>query len=360
MAPDAPLMSAGLDSISGTEFTNTLAKQFEIELPSTLLFDYPTIEAMAGFIAEAMPTTTLAEAPAEEQRKPVRNLRPAVIVDTTASRLDARVFLASRRIRFTLPGGCNDSVALKELGLRAWTANSHWPVSRAVELQGTSATYGAFLAPDAFAADAAFFGISRTEARAMDPMAMLVLETTYGTLSDAGSDSRAKLANAPIGFFLGAGGSTGGAGGGSASTPGAKKAPSVYSATSGALSVLSGRLSYTLGLTGPCQTTDTACSSSLVAAHQAVSALKLGESPAAAVAGVGVLTVAVSVAFSAAGMLSVLGRCHTFDRRADGYCRGEGCGAFYFSTEADDVAVSGTAVQQDGPSASLTAPNGTS
>ena len=106
----------------------------------------------------------------------------------------------------------------------------------------------------------------------------------------------------------------------------------MYSATSGALSVLSGRLSYTLGLTGPCQTTDTACSSSLVAAHQAVSALKLGESPAAAVAGVGMLTVAVSVAFSAAGMLSALGRCHTFDRRADGYCRGEGCGAFYFST----------------------------
>ena len=193
----------------------------------------------------------------------------------------------------------------------------------------------------------------------MDPMAMLVLETTYGALSDSSSDSRAKLANAPIGFFLGSGGSTFSKGVETASKS-ATKAPSVYSATSGALSVLSGRLSYTLGLTGPCQTTDTACSSSLVAAHQAVSALKLGESPAAAVAGVGMLTVAVSVAFSAAGMLSALGRCHTFDRRADGYCRGEGCGAFYFSTEADDVAVSGTAVQQDGPSASLTAPNGTS
>ena len=61
-----------------------------------------------------------------------------------------------------------------------------------------------------------------------------------------------------------------------------------------------------------------------------------------------------------AGFTSAVGRSHTFDRRADGYCRGEGCGAFYFSTEADDVAVSGTAVQQDGPSASLTAPNGTS
>ena len=76
-------------------------------------------------------------------------------------------------------------------------------------------------------------------------------------------------------------------------------------------------------------------------------------------AGIGTLTVAVTIAFTAAGMLSALGRCHTFDRRADGYCRGEGCGAFYFST-CGDVAASGTAVQQDGPSASLTAPNGSS
>ena len=109
----------------------------------------------------------------------------ATAVATSGRAAPDRVFLASRRIRFTLPGGCNDPIALKELGFRAWTANSHWPVSRlaAVELQGSSAAYGAFLAPDAFAADAAFFGISRTEARAMDPMAMLVLETTYGALS---------------------------------------------------------------------------------------------------------------------------------------------------------------------------------
>jgi len=59
-------------------------------------------------------------------------------------------------------------------------------------------------------------------------------------------------------------------------------------------------------------------------------------------------------------MLSPLGRCHSFDRRADGYSRGEGCAAFHFSSVPDGVAVSGTAVQQDGPSASLTAPNGSS
>ena len=182
---------------------------------------------------------------------------------------------------------------------------------------------------------------------------MLVLEVTYGVFR-RGSSRRSMLANAPVGFFLGAGGTTGANGG-----AGASSALSMYAATADALSMLSGRLSYTLGLTGPCMTTDTACSSSLVAAHLAASALRLGESPGAAVTGVGMLAVAVTLAFTAAGMLSALGRCHTFDRRADGYCRGEGCGASYFST-CGDVAVSGTAVQQDGPSASLTAPNGSS
>ena len=78
------------------------------------------------------------------------------------------------------------------------------------------------------------------------------------------------------------------------------------------------------------------------------------------VTGAGLLTAVVSVTFSAAGMLSAFGRCHTFDRRADGYCRGEGCGAFLILSESHDAVVLGSAVQQDGPSASLTAPNGSS
>ena len=210
----------------------------------------------------------------------------------------------------------------------------------------------------AFSSEPAAFGISRTEARTIDPLTTLILEVSYGTIVGGRiSNQRARLANAPVGFMLGACGSTGA--GGSAPTA-AATAPSVYSATAGALSVLSGRLSYTLGLTGPCLTIDTACSSSLVAAHAAVSAVKLEECSEAAVAGVGILTVGVSMTFTAAGMLSGLGRCHTMDRRADGFCRGEGCGAFLLSARGEGISVSRTAVQQDGPSASLTAPNGSS
>ena len=70
-----------------------------------------------------------------------------------------------------------------------------------------AATYGAFLG-DVFTNDAAAFGISRTEARGLDPVVTVILETSYGVLHDrAGSHCRARLANAPVGVFLGAGGS---------------------------------------------------------------------------------------------------------------------------------------------------------
>ncbi|KAH8050889.1 hypothetical protein JL720_15278 [Aureococcus anophagefferens] len=188
----------------------------------------------------------------------------------------------------------------------------------------------------------------------MDPQSGLVLEGAYATLNSP----REALRTAPIGFFLGiAGSSLLAPSGGEAET---SASFSVYGGTAYALSVASGRVSYALGLTGPCASLDTACSSSLVAAHAAVSALRLGECPRAVATGVGLLSASATAAFSAAGMLSALGRCHTLDRRADGYCRGEGCGSFQVTTGAGSARVDGIAVQQDGPSASLTAPNGTS
>ncbi|KAH8049299.1 hypothetical protein JL721_11743 [Aureococcus anophagefferens] len=75
--------------------------------------------------------------------------------------------------------------------------------------------------------------------------------------------------------------------------------------------------SYILGLTGPCLSLDTACSSYLVAAHLATSAMTLGECATAVATSVGFLQSDVTFAFSAAGMLSLNGRCHTFDGRAD-------------------------------------------
>ncbi|EGB03801.1 hypothetical protein AURANDRAFT_14587, partial [Aureococcus anophagefferens] len=133
-----------------------------------------------------------------------------------------------------------------------------------------------------------------------------------------------------------------------------------YSGTSSSLAVASGRLSYVLGLTGPNLPIDTACSASLVSLHVAGLFLIDDVMSHAAVAGSLLLLSKVSIAFALGGMISPRGRSHTFDVRADGFCRGEGFGAFLVTTEDSFTSVRSSSVQQDGPSASLTAPSGSS
>ena len=50
---DAPLMEAGLDSLSAVELRNSLAGKYNLELPATLMFDYPSITALSAYIADA-------------------------------------------------------------------------------------------------------------------------------------------------------------------------------------------------------------------------------------------------------------------------------------------------------------------
>ena len=141
-----------------------------------------------------------------------------------------------------------------------------------------------------------------------------------------------------------------------------------YTATGNTLSVASGRISFTFGLRGPALTIDTACSSSLVALHTAVNALGMNQCSRAVNLGANLmLSVDTPAAFAKSGMLSADGRCKTLDVAADGYVRAEGTAAFLLEmrentvskTDSDVVAVlNGTAVNQDGRSSSLTAPNG--
>ena len=107
---------------------------------------------------------------------------------------------------------------------------------------------------------------------------------------------------------------------------------------------------------------DTACSSSLTAAHFASLSLARGECPLALAGGVNLtLSAAATVMCSRAGMLSIEGRCKTLDASANGYVRSEAVRVLYVQaggSASGSFLIHSTAVNQDGRSSSLTAPNG--
>src|SRR2546429_8115035 len=212
--------------------------------------------------------------------------------------------------------------------------------------------------------DAKFFGISPREANDMDPQQRVLLETAWEALEHGGL-SPEKLSGSKTGVFIGIG-----------STdycqlglliPDHYRRISAYTGTGNAHSIAANRLSYVLNLRGPSLAVDTACSSSLVAIHLGCQSLWSGESEAILAGGVNaILGPEVSIAFSQAHMLASDGRCKSFDARADGYVRGEGCGIVVLKLlskaleDGDSIlaVIRSSVVNQDGRSNGLTAPNG--
>jgi acyl transferase domain-containing protein/SAM-dependent methyltransferase/acyl carrier protein len=209
--------------------------------------------------------------------------------------------------------------------------------------------------------DAGFFGIAPREAEQMDPQQRILLEVAWDALESAG-ETREGLRGSRTGVFVGL-----------ASVDYARIQPAherrldAYWATGNAASIAANRLSYAFDLRGPSLVVDTACSSSLVAVHLACQALRSGAIDRAVVGGANlILSPDLMVVFSAANMLARDARCKTFDARADGYVRGEGCGVVVLKRLPDALAardpivalVRGSATNQDGRSNGLTAPNG--
>jgi acyl transferase domain-containing protein/acyl carrier protein len=219
---------------------------------------------------------------------------------------------------------------------------------------------GAFL-DDVDRFDAAFFGISPREAERMDPQQRLLLEVAWEAIEDAGIPPDS-LRGSDTGCFLGVGQNDYM----HEALPRTRDI-TIYDGSGNAFCFASGRVSYVLGLQGPNLAIDTACSSSLVCVHLACQALRRRECELALAAGVHlVLSPVSSIALCNARVLSPDGLCKTFDARADGYGRGEGCGVVVLKrlTEAEAAGdrimavIRGSSVNHGGAASGLTVPNG--
>ena len=378
----------GFDSISLTEFGNTLNQTYQLELMPTIFFEHPTLRSFAAYLVEEHQAVL-----AEKFSVPMQ-MEASVPVKGEDSRDVGERKLSSRRKHSRFAGAREavekntaEAEAIAVIGMsgcfpQAEDVDAFWrnlqegrnciteiPKERwdwqavygdpTQEANKTNIKWGGFI-DGVGEFDALFFGISPREAELMDPQQRLLMTYVWKAIEDAGYSAQS-LSGSKTAIFVGTASS-----GYSGMLARANIAIEGNSATGIVPSVGPNRMSYLLNLHGPSEPIETACSSSLVAIHRGILTIAGGQCEMAIVGGVNtILTPEGHISFSKAGMLSEDGRCKTFSSKADGYVRGEGVGMLVLKKlgaaerDGDHIygLIRGSAENHGGRATSLTAPN---
>ena len=329
---NAPLMDMGLNSLQAVLLMRMISEGVGTALPATMCFAFPTIRKLTAAIYQQLDLKVGTPRRNAHAAQPPATFCPKIIISFGSAHALLPSAVGSRSLSSLSLCGSN---VLTEVPASRW--------ARGMQLKddpiACRARHGAFICNTDFF-DCTAFGLSPAETHTMDPHQRALLEGSYSatnaircsfTLWDgiaagvfvaiAAPEYGRMLASSPQGFR-------------------------VYAATGASLAVASGRVSYTLGLMGPCASYDTACSAGLTAFHAARCALQLKECQFGLVAAVNLmLTPYPSKLLAVVGMTSAHGRSQTFDHCADGYARGEACGTITLhSDHPSDAQVLGSAV----------------
>lgn len=209
--------------------------------------------------------------------------------------------------------------------------------------------------------DYQFFNISPNEAKLMDPHQRIMLQVIWNAFVDAGYKT-SNLKGKNIGIYIGF----------RADEPFDYKRliseimpeDSSLALAGNINSIISSRIAYLLDLTGPAMGIDTACSSSLTALHIACNAIKNGDCDGAIVGASSIRFLPINDE-KQIGIESISGRVKSFDDNSDGTVFGEGVAAIVMKPlekaikDKDNIyaVIKGSAINQDGASIGLTAPN---
>ncbi len=342
------LRDIGFDSILSVELRAKLAQELQVDLPATLLFDYPTLHKVKQRILEL--NGIYGEMASHHFSQKRTDLSGTSIVGISCKFGNC----VSLKDLWSILCCGEDQIKVVPEHVFKWEQ----VFSDSGEGISTISKWGCFVR-DGDMFDASFFGISSREALAMDPKARWLLETSWNCLESANVNpfDIEEQFQGPVGVFVGIWASE-------YAERITMEANYQFIGVGTFSSAAAGRISYFLNLTGKCVSTDTACSSSLVALVDASNYLMAGGIAALCFGTNSVISASSTMFMSKAGMLSPDGRCKTFDVKANGYVRGEGCGALLIKHFSEDRPcfgyLVGHAINQDGRSNGLTAPNGPS
>ncbi|WP_200837358.1 type I polyketide synthase, partial [Dietzia psychralcaliphila] len=352
---DRSLEEFGLSSRDAVTLSADLEDLLGRPLDATVAYQHPTIASLAEYVVNG---------PAElDEPADLHTFRHR------GAGMEFDVAVIGFATRF--PGGADSPEATWELLAEGRDATSPRPATRWSEWAGDAYVQQVLAeAPDRGGwlddtevrdFDAEFFGMSPREAEMVDPQQRLALELTWEALEHAHLPA-SNLKGHEVGVFIGSSSSDY-----QVFLTSDSAAASPYAVTGASNSIISNRVSYTFDFRGPSMTLDTACSTSLVAIHEAVNSLRLHESDLAVAGGVNMmLAPAATMGFAKTGAaLSPDGRIKAFSSDANGICRAEGGGLFILKRlseaerDGDEVlaVIKGSAVNSDGRSNGMTAPN---
>ncbi|MCH2193533.1 SDR family NAD(P)-dependent oxidoreductase [Kordia sp.] len=392
----AQFVDIGLDSITGVTWIRKINDHYKTSIEATQIYTYPSLNSLGEFIQEELQRLGLAKNTKVQVKKVIT--QPANTVQQKVSNAVHHIQFEERKLvsirtqnsikKHTskpnnyasqpiavvgmagqFPKAENilefwENIAqgencITEVPKERWDINEYYREGTPSSGKTNSKWLGSLPGYDQF--DPLFFTISPIEAESMDPQQRLFLQSCWHSIEDAGYNPQA-LSGTKCGVFVGC--ATG-----DYQLPSREQQLSAQGFTGGTSSILAARISYFLNLQGPCIALDTACSSSLVAIANACDSLASGASDAALAGGVYVMTgPEMHVKTAQSGMLSIDGKCHTFDQEANGFVPGEAVGVVMLKRledaerDQDNIygIIKGWGVNQDGRTNGITAPNAAS
>nr|WP_310399851.1 polyketide synthase Pks13 [Nocardia kruczakiae] len=361
---DRPMEEFGLASRDAIALGGDIEELTGVLLNATIVYQHPTIAALAERIINGEPETP---EEAADDAFYTAGYQPGAAHDIAIVGLSTRLPGAGDTPESTWDFLINRGDGIRDLPEGRWSEFLADPdIAAAVE---NGNTLGGYLDQDVIKGfDAEFFAMSPVEVERVDPQQRLMMELTWEALEHARIPANT-LKGESVGVYIGT--STNdfsliAALGLGKSDRDAPASADAYALTGGSTAIVANRVSYFYDFRGPSVAVDTACSSTLVAVHDAVRALRNGDADVALAGGVNMLLApAITLGFDSIGAVAKDGHIKAFSSDADGMVRSEGAGMVVLKRLADAerdgdrilAVVKGSAVNSDGRSNGIVAPN---